>query len=53
MVEADEEAGCVELYPRANAWLFHNKRDLVRPFPVKGMLGLFKVEVENQLLETK
>jgi hypothetical protein len=43
MVEADETAACIELYPNAKAWLIRNLRVLKEPFPVKGQLGLFEI----------
>ncbi|HSX02069.1 MAG TPA: ASCH domain-containing protein [Candidatus Saccharimonadia bacterium] len=51
MTEADEAAGCVALYPRAQAWLIEDVRVLRRPFAVKGQLGLFNVEVPEAALE--
>ena len=38
-------AGCV-VYEGAYSWVLANVR-LVEPFPVKGMLGLFDVEVQD------
>ncbi len=51
MTELDEAAACVELYPKAQAWELRNRRVLKEPFPVKGMLGLFNVEVDDKLLK--
>lgn len=53
MAKSDEIVACIELYPNANAWLIRNVRVLKNPFPVKGKLGLYKVEVTKQLLGTK
>jgi hypothetical protein len=42
MTKEDEHAACCELYPRAWAWLLADIAK-VKPFPVKGQLGLFEV----------
>jgi len=52
MTAADESAACVKLYPRAKAWELHNLRVLREPFPVKGQLGLFRLEVDEKLLQS-
>ena len=46
----DETAACVELYPRANVWLIRKLRVLKNPFPVKGQLGLYQVEIDRKFL---
>ena len=48
MTEADEGAACCSIYPRAQAWILRNIRK-VKPFPVRGQLGLF--EVPDSLIE--
>lgn len=48
MTREDEKAACIELYPRARAWIIRNLR-LVKPFPVKGQLGIY--EVDDKLIE--
>jgi hypothetical protein len=53
MTKEDETAACVERYPKAQAWEISNLRLLKKPFPVKGRLGLFSLEVSNSLLEFK
>ena len=50
MTEADEEAACIRLYPRAKAWLIRNVRVLDEPLPVKGKLSLYKVKVEDDFV---
>ena len=45
MVAADETAACCEIYPGAWSWLIRNVRRLDNPFPVKGRLGIFKLEI--------
>lgn len=44
MTQADEAAACCSVYPRAQAWVLRNIRP-VEPFSVKGVLGLFEVDV--------
>ena len=51
MTPADAAAACIDLYPRAQAWLTRNRRVLKQPFPVKGRLGLYEVEVDESALE--
>jgi hypothetical protein len=43
MTPNDEVAACIEIYPRAQAWIISNLRVLKKPFPVKGQLGLYEV----------
>lgn len=50
MTPADAEAACIDVYPRAKAWLIRNRRVLRQPFPVKGQLGLYDVEVDRSVL---
>lgn len=50
MVASDAKAACVDLYPRANAWLLRNRRVLREPFPIKGSLGLFRLEIDPDTL---
>jgi len=42
MVKEDEPAACCPVYPKAVAWVLRNVR-AVRPFPVRGRLGLYEV----------
>lgn len=44
MTKADEAAAGCELYPKAVAWILEEIRP-IRPFPVKGTLGLTDVDV--------
>ena len=50
MTDADAEAACIDPYPKARAWLLRNRRPLVRPFAIKGALGLRDREVDDTLL---
>jgi hypothetical protein len=45
MTPKDEIAACCGIYPNAHAWVLRNIRP-IKPFPVKGKLGLYDVEVE-------
>ncbi len=49
MHPADTAAACVEPYPRAQAWELTNLR-AVRPIPIKGQLGLYEVEVPDDIV---
>jgi len=42
----DEEAACCEVYNNAYAWVLRNIRE-IDPFPVRGQLGLYDVEVTD------
>ncbi len=53
MTQADIEDACVELYPRAQVWGLSNLRVLEDPFPVKGQLSLYNLEVSPELLRFK
>ena len=48
MTVEDEAEACIELYPRAKAWIIDNLR-LVKPFHVKGQLGIY--DVDDALIE--
>jgi hypothetical protein len=50
MTKADEKGACVDLYPGAYAWLLRNVRILPSLFPVKGRLGLYKVNVDLEII---
>ncbi len=44
MSKADETAACCPVYPKAVAWVLQNVQ-AVKPFPVKGQLGLYEVTI--------
>ena len=50
MIKADERAACCDIYPNAVSWVFEDIRQ-VRPFPVKGALGVFQCAVDPARLE--
>ena len=50
MLQSDEHAACVSVYPRAKAWELTNLRVIKKPFPVSGKLNLFKLEVSEELI---
>jgi hypothetical protein len=51
MTRDDEKAACCKLYPGARAWLLADVRKLRKPFPVKGRLGIYEVDVELEELQ--
>ncbi len=48
MTKADQDAALCNLYPRAYSWVLANVRQ-IEPFPVKGQLMLYDVEVDGCL----
>jgi hypothetical protein len=52
MTKADEGAAKCPIYPKAVAWVLQNVR-AIEPFPVKGQLGLYEVDVAPELLSPK
>ena len=49
MSRADEDAACCEIYARAVAWVLDDVRP-VRPFPVRGKLGIYEVTCTPDIL---
>jgi hypothetical protein len=49
MTKRDEQDAKCLVYPKAVAWILQNIKP-VKPFPVKGQLGLFDVEVPEERL---
>lgn len=47
MEKSDEEDACCEIYYKAHAWVLEDIKK-IEPFAVKGKLGLFDVEYENE-----
>jgi hypothetical protein len=47
MEKADETAACCRIYPGAFAWILEDIKPINIPFPVKGQLGLYDVEMEG------
>ncbi len=47
MTEKDQLEACCSIYDGAFAWIFTNVR-AITPFPVRGQLGLYEVELPNQ-----
>ena len=45
MEKKDEKKACVEVYPKAQAWLLRNLRPIDPPVPVKGSLGIFSIKL--------
>lgn len=52
MRRGDERAACCAMYSGAYAWILSEVRR-VRPFPVKGQLGIFEVSVPQGGLATE
>lgn len=50
MTKADERHACCGLYPNAISWIFADIRR-IRPFPVKGALGVFQCTVDPKCIE--
>ena len=44
MKKSDEKSACCEIYPNAVSWFLGDIK-IIKPFDVKGQLGLFEVEV--------
>lgn len=49
MTKADNAAACIKLYPGAYAWILKDIRKIA-PFPVKGTLGVYNVDVPEKLV---
>jgi len=49
MTKRDEHAANCSVYPRAVAWILQNVQP-IKPFPMKGQLGLFDVEISEERL---
>ena len=52
MTKADEVAAQCSIYPNAFAWVLQNIR-AIEPFPVKGQLGLYEVDVNPENLANR
>lgn len=50
MTRADEGEACCECYPNAYSWVLTNITR-IKPFSVKGQLGLFDVDYEPDVLD--
>jgi len=48
MTVEDESAACCAVYPRACSWVLEDIRP-IEPFPVRGQLGPFEVEILQPL----
>ena len=47
MVKADEKEACCKVYDRAYAWILSDI-NVIKPFEVKGSLGLFNVDYKDK-----
>ena len=52
MTKADELAAQCPIYPNAFAWILRNVK-AIEPFPVKGQLGIYDVNVSPESLSPK
>lgn len=50
MQPADEELACVKWRPGLFVWVLEDRRPLARPFPVRGIPGVYEVEVPEGAL---
>ena len=48
MTMEDEAHACCKVYSNAKSWFFENLRK-IKPFPVKGQLRIFEVDIESNL----
>jgi len=48
----DEPAAMCEVYPNAFAWELRNVRK-IKPFPVRGKLGIYEIEVADEEVHIK
>lgn len=46
MTAKDQMDACCDIYPGAFAWVLRSVRR-VKPFPVRGQLGVFEIQVRN------
>jgi hypothetical protein len=46
MKKTHEQAACVKIYPKAQAWYLKNIRKFKKPIPVKGKLGIYDLELD-------
>jgi len=46
----DTEWACCNIYPKAKSWILSNVRK-IKPFKVKGQLGIYNIEIEEDQLE--
>ena len=52
MTKADEVAAQCPIYANAFAWVLQDVR-AIEPFPVKGQLGLYEVDITSESLKPK
>ena len=46
MTKEDEKKACCKIYDRAHSWFLENVTP-IKPFPVKGQLGLFDMDYDT------
>ena len=45
MTKEDQKKACCKIYDRAHSWFLENVTP-IKPFPVKGQLGIFDVDYD-------
>ncbi len=50
MSKADEKKACCKIYPKAYSWFLKDIRKIKNPFPIKGQLNIYNIEVNNHEL---
>ncbi len=48
MKKTHEKKACCKIYPRAWTWHLKNLRVIKKPFPVKGKLGIYDLEIKGR-----
>jgi hypothetical protein len=43
----DQESACCSIYQGAYSWFLRNIRKLLNPFPVKGALSIYEVDISD------
>lgn len=51
MTKEHEKRACIKVYPSAYAWFLRNLRPIKTPFPIKGSLGIFSLDLKKQLFK--
>lgn len=50
MVKEHEVKACCKVYPKAYSWFLKNVKKIRKPFPVKGKLNIYDLEVDESYL---
>ena len=52
MIKDDERLACCEIYTKAHSWFLENIQK-IEPFEVRGQLGIFEVDVGEEVIYDK